>query len=120
MAKFRYIAVDQDDSSREGEIEAASLVEARAELERSGIKARELVEVSDELAPLAPSEAEELAGQLAQVGSSRLPLAAGLRAAAAECGHRRVEASLQQIADRIEQGQTLEAVVDSSPGLFPK
>jgi type II secretory pathway component PulF len=120
MAKFRYTAADSEGASREGEIEAASLAEARAELQRGGFDVRELVEVSVEPATLAPSESEELARQLAQVGSSRLPLAAGLRAAAAECGQRRVEASLRQIADRIDQGQSLETVVDSSPELYPR
>ena len=120
MAKFRYTAAGQQGASREGEIEAASLAEARAELELAGIDVRALAEVSDDPAALSPPEAEELAGQLAQVGSSRLPLASGLRAAAAECEQGRVQASLLRIAERIDQGQTLEAIVETSPELFPQ
>lgn len=120
MAKFRYTVADPQSASRSGEIEAASLAAARAELELAGLTVSELVEVHDKPAALSGEEAGELAGHVARIGSAGLPLASGLRAAAAECGQHRVAALLCRIADRIDEGQTLESVVDGSPELFPQ
>lgn len=132
MAKFRYTATDSDRLPVQGEIEASTVAEARGALEERELTGIELVELTaaqeeqDAPAPpaapasLSSSESGELARHLAHIGSSDLPLASGLRAAAAECEHHRVARSLLQIAERVDQGQRLEEIVDSSPGLFPR
>lgn len=126
MAKYRYIATESGRASIKGEIEAETLAAARTALEQRGLAVDDLVEMIEEAATadtapsLSRSDATELTGHLAQIGRSSLPLSAGLRAAAAECGHRRVTDSLRQIAGRVDQGQTLEDVVGSSPELFPR
>jgi len=69
--------------------------------------------------PLNSNEAGQLAERVALVTASGLPLAPGLRAAAAESGPSRVSAALGWRAGQIEQGQSLDEVLAASAGMMP-
>ncbi len=65
------------------------------------------------------NEAGQLAECVALVTASGLPLASGLRAAAAESGPSRVSEALGWMADQVEQGRSLDDVLAGSTGVFP-
>jgi general secretion pathway protein F len=66
------------------------------------------------------SDAERLAQHVADLSGAGLPLAGGLRAAAAESSSRQLSAMLCSIADGIEQGRSLEHVLESPGGWVPR
>ena len=68
---------------------------------------------------LSASDASELASHVAQVSAARVPLAAGLRAAAEETASRRVSLALRWIADQVDQGRSLEDTLTHSGRLLP-
>lgn len=73
---------------------------------------------SDKTAPpggLTSEEAEEVTQYLVQLGALSQPLAGGLRAAAQETRSRRVAYVLSRIADGLEQGMTLDQILEDSP-----
>ncbi|NLX53563.1 MAG: type II secretion system F family protein [Planctomycetaceae bacterium] len=136
MAEFRYTARTSQGEQIGGAIEATSQDDALAQLRARGLQDVHVTHAPDvpgapaddrpELgaatqppAALSPAEASELAGHMAQVAATQLPLAAGLRAAAEETGSRRVAAALLWIADQVEQGRSLEDTLEHSGQLLP-
>lgn len=70
--------------------------------------------------PALPSEeSAAFVAELVAVTRSQLPLAEGLRAAAAETEHRRVGKALRQVATQVEAGQKLQDILAQSPQLLP-
>ena len=69
--------------------------------------------------PLPHAEGEAFVAELVAVTRSQLPLAAGLRAAAAETEHRRVSKALLHVATQVEAGQKLDDILAQSPQVLP-
>ena len=69
--------------------------------------------------PLNSRQAGQLAERVALVTASGLPLAPGLRAAAAESGLSRVGTALAWMADQVEQGRSLDDVLEASSSMLP-
>ena len=72
------------------------------------------------LGALSGSDAELLAGQMANVTGAGLPLSAGLRALSEEVPSMRVRRWLRAISDRLERGQSLGAVAREAEGAWPR
>lgn len=143
MAKFRYTAKTVGGVETAGVIDAVSLEEAldalldrelhdvqvtrlRDDLEGvervSRVPADPIVvatEVEQPPVALSGGEADELTRQVAQVCTAKVPLAAGLRAAADETDNRRVSRALRWIADQIDQGRSLDDTLLHSGKLLP-
>ncbi len=69
---------------------------------------------------LSRDEVQELTERLAEIAGTGLPLADGLRAAASEIPRRRVRHSLQQLADFVQRGGTLDQAVQTGPLRIPR
>jgi len=120
VPRYRYKASDSQGHPSSNEIQAASEAKARQVLESLGLQVEELAIIETATARLLSSEeSQQVTTRLAQLTGSSLPLAAGLRAAADECGSRRVADAMHEIADRVENGRSLEEVIASSGSLFP-
>jgi type II secretory pathway component PulF len=131
MPSFYYLADGPQGEQVSGTIDAPDLAEAERSLIARGLTPRELrpadVPSSRETLPtprprreaLSTGEAQELAEQLAEISGSRLPLPAGLRAAAAECDNRRLAAALSRLAEDIEAGRSLDDALATHAGALP-
>ena len=122
MTRYRYKAHNAQGEPIAGDIDAAHADDAREQLRQRGLEVLELAAVATSAAvttPLNAAEADELASHLVQLGESQFPLTAVLRAAADECGSRRVAAALRSIASRVERGESLEQIIEQTPHLFP-
>lgn len=71
------------------------------------------------LPTLTTEEAEELLQHVARLAQAGFPLGAGLRAAADDCDSGRVALALRQLADRLDQGESLVAILENSAGWLP-
>ncbi len=60
---------------------------------------------------LTAEEARLLVERLAAISDANLPLASGLRSAATEMPSNRLRAAMRQLADRVEQGESMEEVL---------
>ncbi|MFO0953179.1 MAG: type II secretion system F family protein [Isosphaeraceae bacterium] len=69
--------------------------------------------------PLSHQEVSRLSDQLAGLTGSQLPLAPGLRAAAAEMPRGRLRSALLKLARSLERGSTLDQAVDELGGRVP-
>ncbi len=69
--------------------------------------------------PLSEREAAELAGRVADLSNAGLPLAPGLRAAAAELPDSRLAAALNRLAASLDRGQTLEQAMAAEGRALP-
>ena len=109
---------------------ATSFGEANQELAHRGWQVIELAAL-DSVAPSRPvpdppfeklsgSDAELLAGQMANVTGAGLPLSAGLRALSEEVPSLRVRRWLRAISDRLDRGQSLDAVARDAEGSWPR
>lgn len=125
MATFHYRAKDDRGQAVSGHIEALSFQEAQQLLVQRGLELLEITtlaapaEATGRREPLSAVEAEEVSSHLATLGASRLPLAAGLRAAAEDSESQRVSEALRGLAERAERGESLEKLVHDSPDVFP-
>lgn len=71
-----------------------------------------------EVNPL-PADAVELTGEVASLVSAGVPLASSLRALAEEVPQARLRRGLLAVADRMQQGASLEAAVEAESKRFP-
>ncbi|MEQ8788411.1 MAG: type II secretion system F family protein [Pirellulaceae bacterium] len=127
MAHFHFQAVDHTGREVAGTLEAETPEQARELLHARGLQPRGVQpapsassEKSSCMTPLSQGEAKLGAAYLAELSSAGLPLGAGLRAAAAECGSRRLSARLTALADRADAGVGLDELLagaDRSPQL---
>jgi type II secretory pathway component PulF len=69
--------------------------------------------------PLPPQSADSVAQSIADVTAAGLPLAEGLRAAAAEADARPTAAALRRIADELDRGRPLEQVLADPASRIP-
>ncbi len=141
MLRFGYRATDENGLEVEGDLPAPSIDVARQELTHRGWQVIELsameADGSSSAAPIPPaapppqfaaaslgtlggSDAEMLAGQMANVTGAGLPLSAGLRALSEEVPSLRVRRWLRVISDRLERGQSLGAVALEAEGAWPR
>ncbi len=140
MLRFGYRATNENGLEVEGDLPAPSIEVARQELAHRGWQVIELslleADASDSAVPtltvavpqspqpalgsLSGSDAELLAGQMANVTGAGLPLSAGLRALSEEVPSRRVRRWLRAISDRLERGQSLGAVARDAEGAWPR
>jgi len=103
-----------------GELAAPSSEEAFKRLAAYGLVATVLTSCEEPRAkPLSLEEAAELASQVADLTKAGVPLAAGLRALAEEAPRSRLARVLPGIAQRIEQGNSLEHAVECYAGQLP-
>jgi type II secretory pathway component PulF len=107
MINYRYTAKNEQGELVSGTIDATGPDVAREHLERQGLQVLAVEPTSKSPGRLSSQEAEDFAQQVARVSSSQVPLAAGLRAAAAESGSRRTARALRWIAGQLDQGRTL-------------
>jgi type II secretory pathway component PulF len=123
MIQFRYIAKDAHGTRHEGEMSADSEDAAREQLRRRGLQAVDIDVVEKQrerpASRLRPKEAEDVVITVAELSNSELPLADGLRAAAAEATSSRVARALRQIAADVEQGFALESVMTKRSDFLP-
>ncbi len=130
MDTYRYRARTEQGDETAGVIEASSfddaieLLLARNLREIQVFVLREGAADRDSTRPQAPvsltaQEAGTLSQHVAQVSLAKLPLAAGLRAAAEETVEKRIATALLWIADQVEQGRTLEETLTESGRLLP-
>ncbi len=140
MLRFSYRATNENGLEVHGDLPAPSIDVARQELAHRGWQVIELslleADTSDSAIPtlalaepptpqpalgaLSGSEAELLAGQMANVTGAGLPLSAGLRALSDEVPSWRVRRWLRAISDRLERGQSLGAVAREAEGAWPR
>lgn len=125
MPKFRYTAVDREGTPVSGELQAASVEAALAQLTARNLQidAADLVELEPRPlgagSRLSKEEAAELIDQVSELAKAGLPLAPGLRAMAAEMGRGRLGMMLGRMADRLETGASLEAALTAEGDRFP-
>ncbi len=74
---------------------------------------------ADSRGRLSTSEAAELAGQVAALAESGLPLESGLRALAEELPRGRLAETLRSMAVRLEAGDPLDEIIDAEGPHFP-
>ena len=102
MPRFQYKVRNAQGEHIIDELEAATELEVREMLESQGLQFEELRLVPRETpATFSTAESQQVTNRLAQLTNMSLPLAAGLRAAADECGSRRVAAAMHEIANRV-------------------
>lgn len=118
MERYRYSATNSAGQTVTGELEARDFQAASQALAAQELTVTSLTPLRVAASPLSTAESEELAGHVSRVSASQLPLAAGLRAAAAECGSRPIAQALEKLAAQVEQGQSLEDAVTSHSGMF--
>ncbi|HEV2969003.1 MAG TPA: type II secretion system F family protein [Pirellulales bacterium] len=70
--------------------------------------------------PLSAHEAAEFAGRVAELSSACLPLAPGLRAAAAELPKGRLAATMLRVAAALERGDSLDRALAAENGVLPR
>ncbi|MCA9121653.1 MAG: type II secretion system F family protein [Planctomycetaceae bacterium] len=120
MPHYKYTARDSEGKQFTDKLEADSEQAARQILETRGFEIKELAKLSNESRPhLSTDESQQVTTRLAQLAGASLPLAAGLRAAADDCGNRRVAQVMHEIANQVDGGRSLEDILTSSPHLFP-
>jgi type II secretory pathway component PulF len=69
--------------------------------------------------PLSAGDAAELAARVAELANAGLPLAPGLRAAAADLPNSRLAAALARVAAALERGESLEQAITAERGSLP-
>ncbi len=123
MKQLQYTADDSQGTRHEGEVAADSADAARAKLEQEGFQVVVLKEVNGDRKETAPKlsdrESEDVVLAVAELSSAELPLAEGLRAAAAESANKRVGRSLRAIAADVEAGYALESIMTDRGQFLP-
>ncbi len=126
MSTYRYIAKTAQGDETAGIVEAADFDAALQILLQRNLREIQVFAVRDHPSAGSPSpvsltaeEAGELSQHVAQVSTAKIPLSAGLRAAAEETASRRVAIALRWIAEQLEQGRSLEEVLTESGRLLP-
>ena len=119
MKQFRYTAFDAQGAPTRGVIEAADWQAAVELLAGRGLTECREIEQSD-LPVLSASDAVELAGYLAELSKSGLPLGGTLRALAQDASSEPLRRVIDELTSRLESGQTLELALESLGGSLPE
>ncbi|MCX7421263.1 MAG: type II secretion system F family protein [Planctomycetia bacterium] len=132
MTRFRFQATDANGQPLDGELSAESADAARGELTARGLKVLEVRVIDDSTGHVIPPEqqiplgrikgadAAMLAGQLANVVQTGLPLSAGLRALSEEVPSSSVKYWLLAVSDRLDQGHSLSDIAREADGSWPR
>lgn len=122
MPRFRYTAVDTENREETGELNAASADDARRQLEQRGMTPRsvDVAAAADSVERNAAiGHLGSVAGQIADITDSSLPLAAGLRALSDEMPSRRLRRGFRLMSRRLETGESLQSVLETQKRLIP-
>ena len=117
MPVFRFTAVDAAGRPQGGDLDAASMDEARRQLAARGWTQIELV--SPAAVPVAVG-GQPIVGAVATLAGSERPLTGGLQALAAEATSPRVRRALLDLSRRVAAGESLEtALANADSGVPP-
>jgi type II secretory pathway component PulF len=125
MTRFRYVARDTHHTRLTGELDVVDRAAAERFLRDVGLEPLSIEDLSGELISAvaadwkSPAVVADVFDQVSQLAHGGLPMAAGLRAAAAESRQPRSAAALQQLAQGLEQGQTLEQALQQHARAVP-
>jgi len=121
MALFRYQALTEHGRLMEGTLEAASPTEARAVLEKMNLSVQQIQLCTEPKAPPRIGQNEFLLfnQQLASLTKADIPLEQGLRQLARDAASTRMKQLMEQIADDLQAGLTLEQAVAKREKQFP-
>ncbi len=124
MTRFRYVASRSGAAQVAGEIESPTRDEADRQLRAAGYDSVEIVAADNSQPDVAGPRwtaraTAALVDQVSQLASDGLSLADGLRAAADESADRGSARAMRQLAEQLEQGQTLEDSLRRSSRSLP-
>jgi type II secretory pathway component PulF len=126
MAQYEYNAIDAEGRSVTGRVEADDIEQVVARLTEQGLSvhAGDIATVAHAPKPgsaprLSGRETAELVEAVVDLAGSRLPLSAGLRAAAAEVPQRRVAEAMQRMAGELDRGVSLDTALNSASSSIP-
>ncbi|MES2792155.1 MAG: type II secretion system F family protein [Planctomycetota bacterium] len=120
MPRFRYIAVNLQGKSLQGEIDSADLAAANQELLLSGLQVTELRVLSEPTGKLSFEDAAAFSQQVSTITQSELPLIGALRAFAEEVLSTKLRQRLIQVCDALEAGEPLERVLNNPALRLPR
>lgn len=123
MAWYSYTGIDAEGRPVSGELEAAGIDQAIADLAAHGIRVR-----AESLQAVATSsggrlsveEVAELGTQMTELAKAGLPLGPGLRALAEELPRHRLKRTLCRIANELDRGATLDAAIAAEQARLPE
>lgn len=121
MALFRYQALTEHGRLMEGTLEAASPTEARAVLEKMNLSVQQIQMCTEPKPPppIGPNEFLLFNQQLASLTKAGIPLEQGLRQLARDAASARMKQLMEQIADDLQAGLTLDQAVAKREKQFP-
>lgn len=121
MALFRYQALTEHGRLMEGTLEAASPTEARAVLEKMNLSVQQIQMCTEPKPPPPIGQNEFLLfnQQLASLTKAGIPLEQGLRQLARDAASARMKQLMEQIADDLQAGLTLDQAVAKREKQFP-
>ncbi|MDP6445596.1 MAG: type II secretion system F family protein [Pirellulaceae bacterium] len=109
MAEFHYTGVNSDGEEVRGAISATTAEGARSRIRELGVEPREILPGDGR--QLSSSDATDLAVAISNAIQADVPLAAGLRAAAAESPSRRLSKVCRRLANELNQGYPLDEAI---------
>ena len=115
MTTFHYIAVDEQDRTVSGTVEAIDWHSAEQALVAGGLREPRSAAAAAEKVPetLTPSDAVELARYLTELAKSGLPLDGGLQAIAKDLPAGQLSRAIGRLAAQLEAGQPLPSAIES-------
>lgn len=125
MPLYLYNAVDEDGNAATGTMEGASARQVTAVLAERGLQVSSVAPETESAGfltlqrPLSGDELRLFNEQLLAVAQSQLPLAPALQAMAHEIGSRSMRRVLEDVANRLERGESLDGALSAHPGSFP-
>jgi general secretion pathway protein F len=125
MTRYLYTAIDKDGQAVRGALETAGPEQALAQLAAQGLRVEAAgLRAAGESVPaggrLSAEEAAQLGMQVADLARDSLPLEPGLQALAEELPHRRLGSVLRRIAERLDQGGSLESALALEQARLPE
>lgn len=130
MPTFRYTAKDPQGRKVGGQVDAADMAAARAQLAADELEIEVIEPVSPQaeagqgsgaagIGPSAKDDAAALTDHLAALARADLPLAPGLRALAEQMAPSRLKQDITAVADRLEAGVPLTDALDAQQQNIP-
>lgn len=121
MAMYRYKALTDAGRLMAGTIEAGGTKEARGILEAMNLSVQELetAEVRTQSTAVGRNEFLLFNQQLASITKAGIPLEQGLRQLARDAGSARMRRLIEEVADDLERGMSIEQAVEARQHAFP-
>jgi type II secretory pathway component PulF len=120
MPRFRYIAVNPQGQSLQGEIDSADFAAASQALLQSGLQVTDLRLQSEPAGKLSFEDAAAFSQQVSTITQSELPLIGALRAFADEVLSTKLRQRLILVCDALEAGEPLERVLNDPALRLPR